>query len=109
MLPQRPLPGRLDIALHVTNLLGCSLDDSNGNSSPPPPQLHKVAVGRATQLLKAPSDHLPLRALKAEGAEGNLEAVAQYARTLTEQKEQLVEVGVCVCVCSQTLYVLPST
>ncbi|XP_067112227.1 alpha-catulin [Osmerus mordax] len=65
-------------------------------------ELHKVAVGRATQLLKAHSDHLPLRALKAEGAEGNLEAVAQYARTLTEQKEQLVETCRLLCHVSGT-------
>lgn len=57
-----------------------------------PPQLHKVAVGRASDLLKAHGEQLPLRALKAAGAEGNLEAVAGFSRTLTEQKEQLVEV-----------------
>ncbi|KAG7245002.1 hypothetical protein INR49_023568 [Caranx melampygus] len=55
--------------------------------------LHKVAVGRASDLLKVHGEQLPLRALKAAGAEGNLEAVAEYSRTLTEQKEQLVEVG----------------
>lgn len=65
-------------------------------------ELHKVAVGRASQLLKAYSDHLPLRALKASGAEGNLEAVAQYARTLTEQKEQLVETCRLLCHISGT-------
>lgn len=52
-----------------------------------------MAVGRATDLLKVHGEQLPLRALKAAGAEGNLEAVAEYSRTLTEQKEQLVEVG----------------
>lgn len=57
------------------------------------PQLHKVAVGRASDLLKLHGEQLPLRALKAAGAEGNLEEVAEYSRTLTEQKEQLVEVG----------------
>lgn len=56
-------------------------------------QLHKVAVGRASDLLKVHGEQLPLRALKAAGAEGNLEEVAEYSRTLTEQKEQLVEVG----------------
>lgn len=56
-------------------------------------QLHKVAVGRASDLLKVHGEQLPLRALKAAGAEGNLEAVAEYSRKLTEQKEQLVEVG----------------
>ncbi|TKS88503.1 Alpha-catulin Alpha-catenin-related protein [Collichthys lucidus] len=54
-------------------------------------ELHKVAVGRASDLLKVHGETLPLRALKAAGAEGNLEAVAEYSRTLTEQKEQLVE------------------
>lgn len=50
-------------------------------------------MGCATDLLKVHGEHLPLRALKAVGVEGNLEAVAEYSRTLTEQKEQLVEVG----------------
>ncbi|KAL0961909.1 hypothetical protein UPYG_G00333240 [Umbra pygmaea] len=54
-------------------------------------ELHKVALGRATDLLKLYTEHLPLRALKASGGEGNLDAVAEYARTLSEQKEQLVE------------------
>ncbi|CAJ1083986.1 alpha-catulin [Xyrichtys novacula] len=54
-------------------------------------ELHKVAVGRASDLLKVHGEQLPLRALKAAGAEGNLEAVAEFTRTLTEQKEQLVE------------------
>ncbi|XP_075962441.1 alpha-catulin [Anarhichas minor] len=54
-------------------------------------ELHKVAVIRASDLLKVHGEQLPLRALKAAGAEGNLEAVAEYSRTLTEQKEQLVE------------------
>lgn len=56
-------------------------------------QLHKVAVSRASDLLKVHGEQLPLRALKAAGAEGNLEAVAEYSRMLAEQKEQLVEVG----------------
>ncbi|MEQ2164425.1 hypothetical protein GOODEAATRI_006578, partial [Goodea atripinnis] len=51
----------------------------------------EVAVGRTTDLLKVHGEHLSLRALKAAGAEGNLEAVAEYSRMLTEQKEQLVE------------------
>lgn len=51
-----------------------------------------MAVGRASDLLKVHGEQLPLRALKAAGAEGNLEAVAEFSRTLTEQKEQLVEV-----------------
>ncbi|XP_077362441.1 alpha-catulin isoform X2 [Festucalex cinctus] len=54
-------------------------------------ELHKVAVGRASELLRVHAEHSPLRALKAAGAEGNLEALAQYSRTLSEQKEQLVE------------------
>ncbi|XP_031709615.1 alpha-catulin isoform X1 [Anarrhichthys ocellatus] len=54
-------------------------------------ELHKVAVIRASDLLKVHGEQLPLQALKAAGAEGNLEAVAEYSRTLTEQKEQLVE------------------
>ncbi|XP_037119752.1 alpha-catulin isoform X2 [Syngnathus acus] len=54
-------------------------------------ELHKVAVGRASELLRMHAEHSPLRALKAAGAEGNPEAVAQYSRTLNEQKEQLVE------------------
>lgn len=49
-------------------------------------------MGRASDLLKVHGEQLPLRALKAAGAEGNLEAVAEYSRKLTEQKEQLVEV-----------------
>lgn len=50
-------------------------------------------MGRATELLKLHSDHLVLQALKASGGDGNLEAVADYAGTLTEHKEQLVEVS----------------
>uniref|UniRef100_A0A3P9N9P2 Catenin (cadherin-associated protein), alpha-like 1 n=1 Tax=Poecilia reticulata TaxID=8081 RepID=A0A3P9N9P2_POERE len=65
-------------------------------------ELHKVAVGRASDLLKAHGEHLPLRALKAAGAEGNLEAVAEYSRTLTEQKEQLVETCRLLCHVSGT-------
>lgn len=65
-------------------------------------ELHKVAVGRATDLLKVHGEQLPLRALKAAGAEGNLEAVAEYSRTLTEQKEQLVETCRLLCHVSGT-------
>uniref|UniRef100_A0A6Q2XUT9 Alpha-catulin n=1 Tax=Esox lucius TaxID=8010 RepID=A0A6Q2XUT9_ESOLU len=68
-------------------------------------ELHKVAVGRAADLLKLYSEHLPLRALKASGGEGNLEAVAEYARTLSEQKEQLVE----IISAAQTLALHPSS
>ncbi|KAF7658922.1 hypothetical protein LDENG_00005740 [Lucifuga dentata] len=54
-------------------------------------ELHKVAISRASDLLKVHGEQLPLRALKASGAKGNLEAVSEYARKFTEQKEQLVE------------------
>ncbi|XP_061521288.1 alpha-catulin isoform X2 [Phycodurus eques] len=54
-------------------------------------ELHKAAAGRASELLRVHAEHSPLRALKAAGAEGDPEAVAQYSRTLTEQKDQLVE------------------
>ncbi|XP_039977835.1 alpha-catulin isoform X1 [Xiphias gladius] len=65
-------------------------------------ELHKAAVGRASDLLKVHGEQLPLRALKAAGAEGNLEAVAEYSRTLTEQKEQLVETCRLLCHVSGT-------
>lgn len=65
-------------------------------------ELHKVAVSRASDLLKVHGEQLPLRALKAAGAEGNLEAVAEYSRTLTEQKEQLVETCRLLCHVSGT-------
>ncbi|KAM8841058.1 alpha-catulin isoform 2-T2 [Spinachia spinachia] len=65
-------------------------------------ELHKVAVIRAADLLKVHGEQLPLRALKAAGAEGNLEAVAEYSRTLTEQKEQLVETCRLLCHVSGT-------
>ncbi|XP_070702372.1 alpha-catulin [Pempheris klunzingeri] len=65
-------------------------------------ELHKVAVSRTSDLLKVHGEQLPLRALKAAGAEGNLEAVAEYSRTLTEQKEQLVETCRLLCHVSGT-------
>ncbi|KAL7382740.1 hypothetical protein ABVT39_027139 [Epinephelus coioides] len=65
-------------------------------------ELHKVAVVRASDLLKVHGEQLPLRALKAAGAEGNLEAVAEYSHTLTEQKEQLVETCRLLCHVSGT-------
>ncbi|XP_028820019.1 alpha-catulin isoform X3 [Denticeps clupeoides] len=65
-------------------------------------ELHKVAVGRATDLLKLHSDQLTLQTLKAAGNEGNLEAVAEYARTMNEQKEQLVETCRLLCHISGT-------
>lgn len=54
-------------------------------------ELHRAAVGRAADLLKYHADQTVLKALKASGEEGNLEAGAEYSRKLTEQKEQLVE------------------
>uniref|UniRef100_A0A3B4DJ69 Alpha-catulin n=1 Tax=Pygocentrus nattereri TaxID=42514 RepID=A0A3B4DJ69_PYGNA len=65
-------------------------------------ELHKVAVGRASELLKLHCDHLVLQALKAASGEGNLEAVAEYGRTLTEQREQLVETCRLLCHISGT-------
>uniref|UniRef100_A0A3P8VFI6 Alpha-catulin n=1 Tax=Cynoglossus semilaevis TaxID=244447 RepID=A0A3P8VFI6_CYNSE len=65
-------------------------------------ELHKAAVARASDLLKVHGEQLPLRSLKAAGAEGNLEAVAEYSRTLTEQKEQLVEACRLLCHISGT-------
>ncbi|XP_034016072.1 alpha-catulin isoform X2 [Thalassophryne amazonica] len=65
-------------------------------------ELHKVAASRASDLLKVHGEQLPLRALKAACAEGNLEAVAEYSRTLTEQKEQLVETCRLLCHVSGT-------
>ncbi|KAL7829522.1 hypothetical protein AOLI_G00304070 [Acnodon oligacanthus] len=65
-------------------------------------ELHKVAVGRASELLKVHCDHLVLQALKAASGEGNLEAVAEYGRTLTEQREQLVETCRLLCHISGT-------
>ncbi|XP_051948386.1 alpha-catulin-like isoform X2 [Xyrauchen texanus] len=65
-------------------------------------ELHKVAVVRATELLKLHSHHLVLQALKASGGDGNLEAVADYASTLTEHKEQLLETCRLLCHISGT-------
>uniref|UniRef100_A0A8C5HD10 Alpha-catulin n=1 Tax=Gouania willdenowi TaxID=441366 RepID=A0A8C5HD10_GOUWI len=65
-------------------------------------ELHKVAVCRTSDLLKVHGEQLPLRALKASGAEGKLEAVTEYSRTLTEQKEQLVEACRLLCHVSGT-------
>lgn len=47
----------------------------------------------AADLLKFHADHGVLKALKLTGVEGNLEALAEYACKLSEQKEQLVEVS----------------
>ncbi|XP_068092805.1 alpha-catulin isoform X2 [Hyperolius riggenbachi] len=54
-------------------------------------ELHNAATTLATDLLKHHSDHMVLKALKIAGAEGNLEAVAEFTCKLSEQKEQLVE------------------
>lgn len=56
-------------------------------------QLHCTAMQLAADLLKFHADHVVLKALKVTGVEGNLEALAEYACKLSEQKEQLVEVS----------------
>ncbi|XP_050020209.1 alpha-catulin isoform X1 [Alexandromys fortis] len=54
-------------------------------------ELHHTAMQLAADLLKFHADHGVLKALKLTGVEGNLEALAEYACKLSEQKEQLVE------------------
>ncbi|XP_057646477.1 alpha-catulin [Chionomys nivalis] len=54
-------------------------------------ELHHTAMQLAADLLKFHADHRVLKALKLTGVEGNLEALAEYACKLSEQKEQLVE------------------
>ncbi|XP_040594095.1 alpha-catulin isoform X2 [Mesocricetus auratus] len=54
-------------------------------------ELHHTALQLAADLLKFHADHVVLKALKLTGVEGNLEALAEYACKLSEQKEQLVE------------------
>ncbi|KAL1777257.1 alpha-catulin [Sigmodon hispidus] len=54
-------------------------------------ELHHTAMQLAADLLKCHADHVVLKALKLTGVEGNLEALAEYACKLSEQKEQLVE------------------
>lgn len=54
-------------------------------------ELHCTAMQLAADLLKFHADHVVLNALKVTGVEGNLEALAEYACKLSEQKEQLVE------------------
>nr|XP_021483831.1 alpha-catulin isoform X3 [Meriones unguiculatus] len=54
-------------------------------------ELHSTAMQLAADLLKFHADHAVLKALKVTGVEGNLEALAEYACKLSEQKEQLVE------------------
>uniref|UniRef100_A0A2I3FRU0 Alpha-catulin n=1 Tax=Nomascus leucogenys TaxID=61853 RepID=A0A2I3FRU0_NOMLE len=54
-------------------------------------ELHSTATQLAADLLKYHADLVVLKALKLTGVEGNLEALAEYACKLSEQKEQLVE------------------
>uniref|UniRef100_A0A8C5K5V1 Alpha-catulin n=1 Tax=Jaculus jaculus TaxID=51337 RepID=A0A8C5K5V1_JACJA len=54
-------------------------------------ELHSAAMQLAADLVKYHADHVVLQALKLTGVEGNLEALAEYACKLSEQKEQLVE------------------
>ncbi|XP_052573108.1 alpha-catulin isoform X3 [Peromyscus californicus insignis] len=54
-------------------------------------ELYHTALQLAGDLLKFHADHVVLKALKLTGVEGNLEALAEYACKLSEQKEQLVE------------------
>ncbi|XP_067425997.1 alpha-catulin isoform X7 [Emydura macquarii macquarii] len=54
-------------------------------------ELHHAATSLTADLLRYHADHMVLKALKITGAEGNLEAVAEYTCKLSEQKEQLVE------------------
>lgn len=56
-------------------------------------KLHSAAVSVAADLIKYHSDHLVLKALKACGAEGNIEAIAEHSYKLSEQKDQLIEVS----------------
>ncbi|KAM4876840.1 alpha-catulin isoform 2-T2 [Thomomys bottae] len=54
-------------------------------------ELHSTAIQLAVDILKYHADHMVLKALKLTGVEGNLEALAEYASKLSEQKEQLIE------------------
>ncbi|XP_074844009.1 alpha-catulin isoform X2 [Carettochelys insculpta] len=54
-------------------------------------ELHHAATSLTADLLRYHADHMVLNSLKVSGAEGNLEAVAEYTCKLSEQKEQLVE------------------
>lgn len=56
-------------------------------------KLHSAAISVAADLIKYHSDHLVLKALKACGAEGNIEAIAERSYKLSEQKDQLIEVS----------------
>uniref|UniRef100_A0A8C5WTV2 Alpha-catulin n=1 Tax=Laticauda laticaudata TaxID=8630 RepID=A0A8C5WTV2_LATLA len=54
-------------------------------------ELQIAAISVAADLIKFHSDHLILKALKASGAEGNIEAIAEHSYKLSEQKDQLIE------------------
>ncbi|XP_078273975.1 alpha-catulin isoform X3 [Rhinoraja longicauda] len=54
-------------------------------------ELQNTAVESAGELLKCYAEHIVLKALKAAGVEGNLEALAEGTSKLSEQKEQLSE------------------
>ncbi|XP_040818855.1 alpha-catulin isoform X2 [Ochotona curzoniae] len=54
-------------------------------------ELHSTATQLASDLLKYHADPVVLKALRLTGLEGNLDALAEYACKLSEQKEQLVE------------------
>ncbi|XP_026556809.1 alpha-catulin [Pseudonaja textilis] len=54
-------------------------------------ELQIAAISVAADLIKFHSDHLVLKALKASGAEGNIEAIAEHSYKLSEQKDQLIE------------------
>ncbi|XP_012878684.1 PREDICTED: alpha-catulin [Dipodomys ordii] len=54
-------------------------------------ELHSTAMQLAADLLKYHADHVVLKELKLTGVEGNLEALAEYASKLSEQKEHLIE------------------
>lgn len=56
-------------------------------------KLQSAAISVAADLIKFHSDHLVLKALKASGVEGNIEAIAEHSYKLSEQKDQLIEVS----------------
>ncbi|XP_032075240.1 alpha-catulin [Thamnophis elegans] len=55
-------------------------------------ELQCAAISVAADLIKFHSDHLALKALKACGVEGNIEAIAEHSYKLSEQKDQLIEI-----------------
>ncbi|XP_030639077.1 alpha-catulin-like [Chanos chanos] len=54
-------------------------------------ELHNVAVGLATDMLKQSSDRSVLRSIRVCAGEGDIEALAQCSCALKERKEQLLE------------------